>query len=355
MRSSIVSSAHPARALLPPLEVLAAQGISRQECLRGTGLLSSTLEDPQTRMSVQQELRFFRNVLALTDDPCIGLAIGEPFTPQRYGLFGYALMSAETFRHALVLVQKFSRLTFSFFDFEFGVEGDLGYFFVASTPDLEPALFNLFHDREMSAAWVAFNEILGYSMSLKRVHLPHDGLGHTHKYEQYFGCEVRFNTGQGRLYFDSALLDKRLPQGDPDSSRRLQQQCQMLVARMSPRGELVNEVRLMILSRSGFIPDIDYVAEKMGVSVRTLRRRLKAEGHGFRELVDEARFNMAREYLERTLLSLEGISDLLGYSEPANFTHAFRRWSGDTPSHWRECHIGPDGAEHLIPANFSRT
>lgn len=88
--------------------VLEELGYDRRRCLRGTGVPLSQLEDPQARMTLQQELVFYRNALELTGDPAIGLKLGEPFTPQRYGLFGYALLSAATFRHALSLTENFS-------------------------------------------------------------------------------------------------------------------------------------------------------------------------------------------------------------------------------------------------------
>jgi len=71
------------------------------------------------------------------------------------------------------------------------------------------------------------------------------------------------------------------------------------------------------------------------MSVRTLRRRLKEEGSSYRELLDEIRYGLAREYLGQTQLPLEEISGLLGYTEAGNFSHAFKRWSGMSPREWR--------------------
>ena len=78
------------------------------------------------------------------------------------------------------------------------------------------------------------------------------------------------------------------------------------------------------------------MAEKMDMSVRTLRRRLSSEGSSYRELLDEIRYGLAREYLAETLLPMEEIAELLGYTEPGNFSHAFRRWSGQPPRTWRQ-------------------
>ncbi len=332
---------HPVRSLLPALGVMEALGFDRQACLRGTGILVSQLEQPDERMTLQQELTFYRNALAFTGDPTIGLKLGEPFVPQRYGLFGYALLSAATFRHALSLTEKFGRLTFSFFTFRFGAAGRQAWFSMCEPPPLEPALVDLYLDRDMSAALVDFSEILGQPLDLDQVRITHDGHGRDCVYRNHFNCEVVFNAECGQFVFDSALLDRPLPQSDPESSRHFQQQCQMLIAKLSTQGRFVDDVRMLILARPGFFPDIDYVAEKLGMSTRTLRRRLRAEGGSYRELLDEVRFGLAREYLANTRLPMEEISTLLGYTESGNFSHAFRRWSGESPSRWRQQHAAP--------------
>ena len=327
---------HPVRSLVPALEVLESMGIERQACLRGSGIMGSQLEDDAARMTLQQELVFYRNALELSGDPAIGLRLGVPFVPQRYGLFGYALLSAATFRHALSLAESFGSLTFSFFSFRFGAAGTRAWFSMSGPPPIEPDLVDLYLDRDMSAAQVDFSEILGEPFALEAVHLPHDGHGREQVYRAHFGAPVVFGEHCGKFLFDSALLDRKLPQSDADSSRHLQQQCQMLIAKLTSQGHFVDDVRMLILARPGFFPDIDYVAEKMDMSVRTLRRRLSSEGSSYRELLDEIRYGLAREYLAETLLPMEEIAELLGYTEPGNFSHAFRRWSGQPPRTWRQ-------------------
>ncbi len=329
---------HAARSLIPALGVMEALGFGRPACLQGTGILGAEVEDPDARMTLQQELSFYRNCLELTGDPTIGLRLGEPFLPQRYGLFGYALLSAATFRHALSLAQNFGRLTLSFFSFRFGVEGRRAWFSMSDPPAIDQALVELYLDRDMSAAQVDFSEILGRPFAPEEAHLAHGSHGRVQVYRDHFGCDVHFDSYPSRFVFHSKLLDRPLPQSDPESSRHLQQQCQLLIAKLSRQDRFIDDVRMLMLARPGYFPDIDYVAEKLGLSTRTLRRRLQAEGSSYRALMDEARFGLAREYLSGSELPMEEIATLLGYTEPATFSHAFRRWSGAAPSAWRQTH-----------------
>lgn len=329
---------HPIRSLLPALDMMKGLGFDRQTLLQGTGVLLSQLDDHEVRITLQQELAFYRNLLTSSGDQTIGLKLGEHFPPQRYGLFGYALMSAATFRHALTLVEKFGRLTFSFFTLKFGVSGRHAWISISDPPPVDEALIALYLDRDVSACVLSFQEILGASFLPEQICLSHDGHGRQASYSEYFGCDVEFSADCGKVVFASDLLEKPLPQSDPDASHHLQQQCQMLIAKLTTQGRFIDDVRRLILARPGFFPDIDYVAEKLGMSGRTLRRRLKEEGGSYRELLDEVRYGLAREYLETTRLPMEEIATLLGFTESGNFSHAFRRWSGGSPRDWRVQH-----------------
>jgi AraC-like DNA-binding protein len=245
-------------------------------------------------------------------------------------------MSAPTVRQAMSFAAHFGRLTFSFFTFEFTVEGKRASFSMADPPPIEQALIDLYLDRDISAAVVAFSTLRDQAFPTEEIHLTHDGHGRRQDYRDYFGCDLVFSSAPGRLVFSSAILDEPLPQGDPESSEHFQQQCQMMIARLTSQSHFVDDVRMMILARPGYFPDIDFLAEKMSMSVRTLRRRLREEGSSYRELLDEIRFGLARDYLTDTRLPLEEISELLGYSEPGNFSHAFRRWSGQSPRLYRQ-------------------
>jgi len=310
-------------------------GFARRTCLKGTGIMLSQLDNPRSRLTFQQELAFYRNALQLTGDPLIGLRLGEPFIPQRYGLLGYALLSASTLRKAMNLVVNFGQLTFSFFTFEFSDDGKQGCFTMKDPPPIERELHDVYLDRDMSAAVVGFNVVLGKPLPLDEVRLAHDGHGNQGAYRTHFGCEVVFSSYPSKLLFASAQLDSPLPQRDPDNSQHFRQQCQMLITKLKHQSYFADDVRMLLLARPGRFPNIDQVADKLNVSVRTLRRRLREDGSSYRELLNEVRFQMGREYLMDTKLPLAEISDLLGYTEPGNFSHAFRRWSGQSPRSFR--------------------
>jgi AraC-like DNA-binding protein len=135
---------------------------------------------------------------------------------------------------------------------------------------------------------------------------------------------------------DAANLDTPMPLRDAETSTLCQQQCQLLLARMSKSSGFVDQVRQLIVARPGYFPDIDYVAERLNMTSRTLRRRLTDENSSYQQILAEVRYQLACEYLGTSSLPLEEVSVLLGYSTPGNFSHAFKRWHGSSPRQYRQ-------------------
>ena len=127
-----------------------------------------------------------------------------------------------------------------------------------------------------------------------------------------------------------------MPLQDAETSAICQQQCQLLLARMKKSSGFVERVRQLIVARPGYFPDIDYVAAKLNIISRTLRRRLADEGSSYQQILADVRYQLAQEYLSTSSLPLEEIAAMLGYSTPGNFSHAFKRWHGSPPSQFRQ-------------------
>lgn len=330
--------AHHIKALPPALRAMEDMGYGAGQCLAGTGINEQNLisPDPQGEFSLEQEFRFHRNLLELTGDPLLGLKLGRAYTLQSYGLLGYAFLSAPTLRHALTIVSNYGLLSFTLFRIDFLVQGKFGVLRFSPKEPIPDDLLSYYADRDLTAA--AFGEDSGLedALVIDSICLLHDGNGQDDSYEDFFGCPVTFGAPYSELRIDAAILDTPMPLRDTETSAICQQQCQMLLARMSKSSGFVDKVRQLIVARPGYFPDIDYVAEKLDMTSRTLRRRLVAEGSNYQQILSEVRYQLAQEYLGTSNLPLEEISVLLGYSTPGNFTHAFKRWHGTPPRDYRQ-------------------
>ena len=333
-----INLSHHIRALPPALRFMEDLGFKPGQCLEGTGVDEQELRaaEPTTAFRLEQEFRFHRNLLELTGDPLLGLKIGRAYTLQSYGLFGYAFLSAPTLRQALILAANYGPLSFTLFRIDLKVEGRRAILGFSREIDIPGDLLRYYEDRDLVAVLYGGESGLADPIAAVEVALMHGEDTHRAVYEQTFQCPVRFNAPRAELQVDTINLDAPMPLRDSEASGLLQQQCKLLLARMSQSSGFIEQVRQLIVARPGYFPDIDYVAEKLGMTSRNLRRKLNAEGSSYQAILDEVRYQLAREYLGTSSMSLEEISVLLGYSTPGNFSHAFKRWHGTSPRQFRQ-------------------
>ena len=313
-------------------------GFAASDCLAGTDLTEGDLVGSLSDLpfSLEQEFRFHRNLLELTGNPMLGLLLGKAYRLENYGLLGYAFMSAPTLRHAMVVLRNYGPLTFTFFDVNFQVEGRSGILRFAPDIPLPDDLMSYYVDRDMTAAVSGGRDSLRRPIEPTHIQLMHHGEDRRKIYERHFRCPISFSATASELHIDADQLDEPMPMGDAETTLMCQQQCRLLVARMGAAHSFVEKVRQMIVARPGYFPDIDYVAEKLNMTGRTLRRKLAREGSSFQDILAEVRYELAREYLATSTLPLEEISVLLGYSAPGNFSNAFKRWHGSSPREFRQ-------------------
>jgi AraC-like DNA-binding protein len=137
------------------------------------------------------------------------------------------------------------------------------------------------------------------------------------------------------MRFDASLLNLKLKSADPESKRICEERCGELRERLSHGTGIVDRVRQIIYENPCDRRDVDSVSSNLCMSARTLRRHLKAAGTTYRLVLNEVQEALAVDYLSHTEISIDEIAYLLGYSDTSNFRHAFKQWTGKTPSAYR--------------------
>jgi len=147
----------------------------------------------------------------------------------------------------------------------------------------------------------------------------------------HYGCDV------DELVLPVQSLSQPLPMGHPEAARQARAACEVALNRLSAQaGNFVQQVAdALALTAEGY-PTMAQVAQRMGITARTLARHLERHGLTFRQVLDERRHHEACAMLREGHHAVEDIAARLGYSDPANFTRAFRRWAGCTPSQYRD-------------------
>jgi len=326
-----------ARMIRPSLNKLESLGYQSNLLFKGTGLILSELDNPATHISLQQELTFVRNIISTKKDPLIGLKLGEAFPPEAHGALGYAALSASTLAQALSIAASYSELTYSQFNITYTVDENGSRFSFVKKRALEESVQNFYIDRDISAAKTSINRLTAATLPLSKVSLAHKEFNLGKEYEAYFGCPVDFDPDANASWIkiDEKILNQTLPQQDSETSEFCEMQCKKIIQKLSHQSHFVDEVRSTIIAKPSIFPSIDDVSKKLNMSTSTLRRRLNDEGNNYQTILNEIRYNLAKDYLTFSSMPLEKISDLLGYSDPGNFTHAFKKWSGKSPRIWR--------------------
>lgn len=317
-------------------------GVSTTRLLAGSGLSDASLSQPDVFVTREQELTVVANLCGeLGNRAELGLAMGRRYHLSSYGVWGFALLSSGTFRDAVILGLRYLDLTYAFNRItleEQATEAAL----VIDNGDLPAGVGAYLLARDLSAIATIQHELFDATLPWSSIELtlPARPPG---PFEAQFGVTPTFEQAHNRARFPTSYLDRPLPHANPAAARLCEQQCEQLVARTGHRAGMAARVRERLLARPGHFPSMDALATELGATTRTLRRRLAAEGTGYRELLDEVRRMLAEQWLLMGALTQEDISDRLGFSEVSNFVHAFRRWTGQTPARFRRHAQTPRG------------
>jgi AraC-like DNA-binding protein len=166
------------------------------------------------------------------------------------------------------------------------------------------------------------------------IHFAHRRPENVEPFRRFFRAPLIFDVEQYAVLFAVDWLSRPLPVADPQLHRLLQRQIDAIDSRYGD--DFPEQVRSVL--RTALLTGhatADQVAALFSMHARTLNRRLNAFGIGFRELVDEGRFEVARQMLEDSAMPVSQIAAMLDYADASAFTRAFRRWSGTTPARWR--------------------
>jgi len=311
-------------------------GIVLEPLLRSAGLSVSQIDRKDMRLSVPGQIRFLELAANALKDPLLGFRLARDGELRQIGLLHYVAASSETLGDAMDRVQRYSSIANA--GLVLKCSGDRNF-----TIALRYAGVARHSDRQQMECFVTMLVRFCRASTHRRlnpiaVHFVHRRSDESSELEKFFGCRIHFGADTDQIIFDKEVKQLRLASADRYLNEILLQDCEQALAyRRSGAGPLRITIENAI---TPLLPHgkarLDAVAQSLGVSSRTLARRLTAEGLSFGEILDQLRSDLATHYLGEANLSISQIAWLVGYQGVSAFSHGCKRWTGMNPKRMRD-------------------
>ena len=313
--------------------VLRSLGANPAEMLAEVGFDRKLFDDPDNQVSYAARGHLLAHCVERTGCRHLGLLVGQQGGLHSLGLVGLLVKYSPDVGAALRSLVRYSHLHVRGATTTLTVDGHsamLGY--EIHQPRVEAT--DQVGDGAVALLFNIMRGLCGAEWKPAEVRFAHRKPEDARPFRRFFHAPLRFDAEANALVFSAGWLSRDLPDTDPQLRRLLQKQIETLEVRHGD--DFPEQVRSVL--RSALVTGqakADQVAALLSMHSRTLNRRLDAFDIGFRELVDEGRFEIARQMLGDSAMDVSQIAALLDYADASAFTRAFRRWSGTTPARWR--------------------
>ncbi len=312
-------------------------GLKPGAVLRHSNLPLTIYDGEKNLVSTAQFFAIWRAVGELTVEQDAGLKLASRIQVEHYHPSSLASLHARTFRDALSRMARYKQLCCA--EEMRIIEGKTECAIDFSWPFAEEAEPPLLADATFASITELGRRGTKTKLNPKRVELrrPPDP---AHGHEAYFQCAIKYGARWNAIILRTSDLDLPFVTHNADLIEMLVPQLDRQLAGRKAQARIVDQVK-WVLKRllSGSRPDILLVAKELGMGARTLQRRITDEGASFRQLLNEARQELVRQYLSDPTIEINETAFLLGYEDPNSFYRAFRTWEGTTPAHWRSTQL----------------
>jgi AraC-like DNA-binding protein len=318
------------------LKLLEDHGISLPVLAVQAGLPRGFFQQERVFVTTRELFAVWRTVSDLSSDPAIGLKLGAEPRLERYDPIAIAAVCSRSFRDALERMARYKQLVCpeEIRIRTRGGESSVEFVFFEATEDEPEVLVDLCLSRIHAIGRRGTDRITkALRLELKRPAREGELL------EEHFGCPVRFGSEHNKLVFRESDLELPFVTHNRELLAVLEGHLETQLEERS-RGKGIGEqvASALVRSLAGRRPTLREVAEDLGMSARTLQRRLGEVGTSFQEQVENARRELAHHYLARTTVELKQAAYLLGFEDANSFFRAFQAWEGTTPGEWRVRH-----------------
>ncbi|MEM6455117.1 MAG: AraC family transcriptional regulator [Acidobacteriota bacterium] len=309
---------------------------ARSALLRALDLEPDGPVDPSRMVPDAAYYDFLEQAAAIdADGTTLPLRVGASMRCDEYGALGLAWKSAPDLRGSYERAVRYARVLTSVSTYTVEPTDD-GARLHLHRDGVRRLGLRLSNEASLASIATISREASTAPLRLRAVHCRHPAPASTAAHEAFFGCSIHFDDVHDALHVTRASLDTPNHLGDAAIAGFFDHHLADAVAQLETAPALEEQVRTHIArALSEGVPTMSDVAKHLGMSGRTLQRRLADRGASFQTLVDEARRQLAERLLRQTGYSLAEVAFMTGFAEQSSFTRAFKRWAGQTPRSYR--------------------
>ncbi len=307
-------------------------GIEPEEFYRRAGI--DTAKRPHEIMiSTRQCIELVKLIRQTLPAPHIGLLIGKIMTLSHQGLAGIAVMTQDTMEDCVKTVCRFADRLFPPVQISYVEEEHFSSMMFSQNIEMGDA-FQFFMEIKLTSFYNGFKHLLGADYEPEVINFSFAKPIYSHIFSRHFNCPVQFSMPNTEMVIASALMKKHLPLANRFIAINAQN---TLLESLPITGLTLLPIRLrkLLLSSYGAFPSMETAAQTLGMSGRTLRRRLVEDGSSYQQVLNNVRTQLAKELLGDSKDSITDIALLLGFSDSSAFTKAFKKWTGLSPRDFR--------------------
>ena len=314
-----------------------ACGVDYLPLLAQAGIDTELLSDNSKHISNQSMELLLRYLIDASGDPLFGLHSAQFVEPASFSVLGYISMNCSTLRMIQAKIPLYEKIV-----------GDMGVTSVELSDGFALQRWSCQFTDPVAKKHQVDNVLASWCLFARRflnfegwhsVWFEHSGPedeGLRREYLQLFGCEVLFDQPASGFRFVESALDEVFPQANEPMLQMLLDHATEILAGLDKTQLMSQQVKnLLRLVLKQQTPSSEIIAEMLGMSSRTLQRKLDEEGTSYKDLLNELRVELALYYLQNTDLSLESIAYQLGYAEARSFYRGFKQWTGRTAGSYR--------------------
>jgi AraC-like DNA-binding protein len=317
-------------------ERLEEHGVSASAVLRRAGLPPAYIHELRVLLKTEELFALWRAISEVSTNPAIGLLLGTETKTERFSLTGLAALASQNLGAAVEQIARYKQLTCpeEVLQENDGHEWSIQFRWLLAN-EIEPPVLT-----ECALSWLLCIARHGAGTRLSPLCVEFvEPRAHVKAIERHFGCEVICGTSLNAIVFRAGDADRPFVTRNAELLSVLAPQFEKELKQEEEHENFIERVRTAIQQKlTGGRPAIEDIADTLHVSSRTLQRRLQDEGSSFQNVLEEARHQLARHYLNNPVLELNEAAYLLGYEDANSFVRAFRVWEGIPPARWRERH-----------------